>query len=519
MIKLYLSFLLTALLFLKVCEVAAFQSSDSLTTISFLNGTEKVESMFYKLKLKEAQDTSTTNSDAAHLSQLLNRVYYDFERAVSTRDSLIHAGIENPRIQYYIFDDAKDFDEVIDYIAIIKKNELYIPKTEKPQTNEELIIAANRIPFKPFYQLRYKIFNDIKFIILLGILGLFLITFLALLFFLVIARSKNAKRKKLIKEYKLQCQTPISSLIFEYTFQEIESMSFEQLSAEFGKSNFEKALFKDTLIKEIVNVNKNLKGDFKDKLRAIYTILGLDKFSLLKLKSKKWDEQSAGIVELFEMNIGYAVDQIEKLVSSKNFIVRTNAVRAVLHLSIDKDLKFLAQQQYPLSKWQQMSIYRVLKNIPKSEKLDISILLDAENHSVQTFGIRLVRYLGKIELIEKLSSMYNHVSYLGKQEILKTFKALTAFSELELVHRILMETDRNLSLLASNLLADIGNDESIEFLSTKLEGSKDFKLQKSILTTLYTLDEQRFEIEVQKLNQEHIDLIKNHIKDSLLSYV
>ncbi|WP_215225690.1 hypothetical protein [Echinicola shivajiensis] len=519
MIKLSFSFLFAAILSLKVCTVTAFQVSDSVATISFLNGVDKVESMYFKLKIKDDQVSPNISPQSAQLKQILSKVYYDFERATFTRDSLINAGISNTDIQYYIFDDVKEFKEVIDYISIVKKNELYIPKTEKAQTNEELIIAASRIPFKPFYKLKYRIFNDAKFIILLGILGLFLITFLVLLFFLTIVRSKNAKQKKLIKEYKLLCQAPISSLLFEYSYTEIESMTFDRLSDEFGKTNFSKALFKDTLIKEIVNVNKNLKGEFKDKLRAIYTILELDKFSLSKLKSRNWDEQSSGIVELFEMNIGYTVDEIEKLIYSKNFIVRTNAVRAVLHLSIDKNLKFLAQQKYPLSKWEQMSIYRVLKNIPKTEKVGVAILLDSENHSVRLFGIRLVRFLGKIELIEKLSSMYDSVTYYEQQEILKSFKALTAFGELELIHKVLMGKDNPLSILAANLLADIGNEDSIEFLCKKVKETKNFKLQKCILTSLHALDEQRFELEVQNLNQEHIYLIKNHIKDSLLSYV
>ncbi|GAB4107779.1 hypothetical protein GCM10028791_02260 [Echinicola sediminis] len=514
--KLYLTFLLFCVIF----TLKAQSNSDSLSTIEFLKKADKVQSMTFGVAIDDLSTSSKEEGNQSKQSQSFGaKTYVDFMSALNLRDSLLQSGEKRARLQFFIFDKEKNFKSVVEYISIVKENELYIPKSEESQSDEDIIIAANRVDFKPYYKLRYRILTDIKFIILIGILGLMLITFTFLLFFLLVIRSKNRKYRKTVKEFKAICQDPLSSLLFEFSLEEISNMSYAELKSKFSNDYFEIDLFKDTLIKEIVNVNKSLKGEFKDKLREIYIILKLDQFSIHKLESRKWDVQSSGIIELYEMNIDTANNKIQKLTSSKNFIVRTNAVRAMLHLSKDKDLKFLADQEYPLSRWQQMAYYRVLKNLRQIQKVKVSNLLESQNESVRIFGIKLVRFLGRVELLEKLSEMYPTASLEEKNETLITFRALTAFGETKIAYEALMQEDTKLAISAATLLGEIGDQESVEKLVEKLNSTDEFILQKTILTSLYQLDEVRFEQEVEKQNEEHIYLIRNHIKDSLLTYV
>lgn len=513
----YCKYLLCFFFVILAFTAKGFQSNDSITTVNFLKKVDRVESLSFKVSAPNSAAHRGGNAEAENQTPF-EQTFYNYSSAELVKDSLINKGVD-ASIRFFIFDDEKNFKSIIEYISIVRQNDLYIPNSAATDNNENIIIAANRVAFEPFYDLKSRIFSDIKLVLILSILGLFLFTFLAMLFFIFIVRSKNRKRKAIIKEYKAICQAPLSELLFENTYEEISSMEYETLKSRFSNEHFEKELFINTLIKEIININKNLKGDFKDKLKEIYVILRLDDLSIAKLESKKWEVQSSGIVELYEMNIDYAIGKIQNLISSKNFIVRTNAVRALLHLSKQKDLSFLANQEYPLSRWQQMAFYRVLKNESNNQSMNITSLLESHNSSIRVFGIKLVRLLGKMELIETLSKMFSVASLPEKCEILITFKALTAFGEVDLVHKTLFDPNYKLSALSATLLGHIGNEKSADLLVQRLFEVDDFQLEKNVLTSLYMLDEEKFERTVKEMNKEHIFQIRNHIKDSLLTYV
>ncbi|WP_200978542.1 hypothetical protein [Echinicola sp. 20G] len=482
----------------------AFQEADSLATTTFLKQVGQIESMTFKVS---ANEVSTEE-------------FRDFNLALNYRDSLISAGINDVVLNYFIFEEEKEFEGVKEYVSLIKLNDLFIPESKINAAREDILIAANKLDFKAYYTLRSRIFNDIKFMILMGILTLFIITFLVLLFFLTFVRSKNRNKANQIKLYQSIVGDPISNLLFSYELQEIQTMTYGEVKAIFNTEYFEVDLFKDTLIKEIIYVNKNLKGDFKDKLKEIYLILQLDSFSKKKLKSKNWEDQASGIVELHEMNIKDAVPQLGPLLQSKVFLVRTNAVRAYLHLSPIKDLKFLADQDFPLSKWQQMSLYRVIKEISKDEQVKVVSLLDSDNPSIRVFGIKLVRLLGRMDRISKLSQMYPVSTYAEKIEILTTFKALNAFTELELTHRAFLNGEPKLSILAAELMGVIGDDTSVDLIIEKLkQNNNSFEFKKSMMISLFSLDKFKFESIVDQQGDEQLYQLRSHIKDTLLAYV
>ncbi|MBD8489262.1 hypothetical protein IFO69_10945 [Echinicola sp. CAU 1574] len=468
------------------------------------------------MTFKVSKNDDQTNSLPGEVAKEFN----DFNQALSYRDSLLLTGFGDAAIKFYIFDEEKAFDGVKEYISIIKTNDLFIPETEIMEAKNEILLAANKLDFKAYYTLRSRIFNDIKFMILMGILTLFIITFLVLLFFLTFVRSKNRNKANRIKLYQSIVADPLSNLLFTYELEEIQAMDYQQIKGIFNTEYFEESLFKDTLIKEIIYVNKNLKGDFKDKLKEIYLILKLNNFSLKKLKSKNWEDQASGIVELHEMNIKEAVPQLTPLLQSKVFLVRTNAVRAYLHLSPSKDLKFLADQDFPLSRWQQMSLYRVIKQISKNEQVKVINLLDSDNPSIRVFGIKLVRLLGRMDRISELSKMYPIATLAEKVEILITFKSLNAFTELDLTHRAFLGPEPKLSVLAAELMGVIGDESSADLLFEKLkQKGNSFELLKSMMVSLFSLDKQKFETVVEQQDNEQLYKLRAHIKDSLLAYV
>ncbi|MFB9212031.1 hypothetical protein ACFFUR_09440 [Echinicola jeungdonensis] len=488
---------------------AAQALQDSVQTLDYLRAYSPLQGLRFQVVKPESEGKG----------QPVIKATKNYREAIRVLDSLNDFSQKKGSIQFYIFNQISSFPEVQEYVNLLRKNELVTEKADQNFDNS-LILEANRIPFQPFYKLKSKIFNDIKFVFLIGIMALFFVTFIVLLFFLVVVRAKNVRKNTQTKKFQRMCQSPLSFLLMESSMEEMEEMDFLNMSKLFPAQHFPKKLFKETLLKEIISLNKNLKGEFKDRLKLIYNCLNLNHLTINKLKSRKWDTLSSGIVESNEMDVIAAIPYIEPLASNKNHIVRTNAVIALLNLSPNKDLQFLAKQKYPLSKWQQMSIYRVIKYIATEEKIDLIPLLESKNNTVRVFGIRLVRYLGKFEIIPHLSRMFFQSTEEEKQEILSTIKSLSAFTEVELVNEAFLTQSKEIAIIAADVLKDIGNEDSVQLMVNRLkEGNLGFELTKTILTGLLALAPDKFEEFTENMPFKEVIAIRDHLKDPMFDYV
>ena len=222
-----------------------------------------------------------------------------------------------------------------------------------------------------------------------------------------------------------------------------------------------------------------MKGDFKDKLKGLYQKLGLVKVTMENIHSKRWDRVATGLVQINEMDLSEALPEIKNFANSPNFHVRTQAVGTLLNLSEKMDLTFLKDQKYPLSSWQQMNYLRIIKFLYLQKDLHMVNLFDSENQSVRLFGYKLVRLLGRYDLLENVEKNAPAIQAVGI----------------------------------------IGNEESIPILENLLKNQPEFPLKMVLLKSLQNLDANRFE----KFTSIQTDLdtqrIKRHLSDPLLRHV
>lgn len=502
---------------------------DSLSTIEIeeiLTFETSIQGLFYQIEAKNFK--SKPNQLESNLPNFsLEGAFWVSDTLASYGEALkLKALIEtkynlDPYIKYYIFNLEADREAVDAYLSNLIRNEIFIPGTSGvlEDSSGDLIILGSKVPFKPFYKLKIKLLQDIKVIILVAILILFLVSSILLVMTMIFIKARNKEREILTKRFKDLTYEPLSNLLFEKTLEEITAYSKSDLEQFLPANYLSKPLFKTVLIQEIISLNKNMKGDFKLKLKLIYRKLDLQKFTLARLKSGRWDEVTTGIVESNEMDLIEALPEIEKLVASTNFYVRSNAVATQLNLSNDKNLTVLAGQKYPLSAWQQMKYLRIIKFLSTQDIVKIIFLLESENVSVRIFGIRLVRYLGRVDRIAKLSEMYPSASLSEKIEILKSFNALSAVSEIDHVHNALYSDQESLCLMAIDTLKNIGNKNSQILLIQRLEMIKGFVLEKEILTAIKALNNEAFVNVVESSEKPSYARINNHLQDPILNHV
>jgi hypothetical protein len=333
-------------------------------------------------------------------------------------------------------------------------------------------------------------------------------------------KVRKGKRDSLTSKFKELSFEPISNLLFEHSLEELQAFDKERLESFFPLDHLKNNLFKNVMINEIISLNKNMKGDFKSKLKIIYRKLGLDTHSIKKLSSKKWDVITSGIVEINEMDVVEAVDKVRKFASSENFNVRSNAVATLLNISKDPKLKVLVDQDYPLSKWQQMVYFRIIKFINNSnEKVRVDYLFESKNESVRIFGYKLVRYLGLFELLEIISIKYKQASIAEKIEMIKCFDAFSYQDSLDLLHRDLSTSDRELFLGIVSVLQNIGNPISEVVLLERLNLGLDFESKKAVMKTLNTLSPEVLDTWNMRSNDLESHQIFDHLMDPVLSNV
>jgi hypothetical protein len=166
-----------------------------------------------------------------------------------------------------------------------------------------------------------------------------------------------------------------------------------------------------------------------------------------------------------------------------------------------------------------MIYLRIIKYLALQDRVKIIYLMESENESVRIFGIKLVRYLGRMDRILKLSEMFPTATNLEKVEILKGYDAFNAVHHLDQVHHALFSEDHNVCLCAIKTLQNLGNVTSQALLMERLEVLQEFKFKKAILTSLFFLNKSSFYEIIQGKNDEELTKIQMHLEDPILTYV
>ena len=312
---------------------------------------------------------------------------------------------------------------------------------------------------------------------------------------------------------------PLTSLLFEKDLQELIDLDQVTLNDYVPASMISKPIFREVMIDRIIGLNKKMKGDFKEKLKALYRKLDLDKMSIQALNHSKWDRVAMGLVQINEMDLVEALPKVKEHTNSSNFHVRSQAVATVLNLSERVDLTFLRDQTYPLSLWQQMNYLRIIRFVNHQKKLNLEILFESTNPSIRIFGYRLVKTLGRVDLIDVLATLADRVSPEEKVEILEIYGALGAHMEVNFVNECLRSADQNLMLAAAKTASVIGNADSIRILIELIDSEADLRRKQVLMKSLFDLDAQSFDRLYASGGDFEMKKIKDHILDPLLQNV
>jgi hypothetical protein len=146
-------------------------------------------------------------------------------------------------------------------------------------------------------------------------------------------------------------------------------------------------------------------------------------------------------------------------------------------------------------------------------------LFDSENLSVRLFGYKLVRMVGRVDLVEKIGLIANTAADEEKVEILKTIDSLGVPGYTNLINLSMRSTNPKLATQAIKVAGSLGDKSSEEVILELLKSGSSFQIKMALMEGLKNLNLESFENLVVISQDPEEKEICNHLTDTLLSHV
>ncbi|MFV0290538.1 MAG: HEAT repeat domain-containing protein [Mangrovibacterium sp.] len=263
------------------------------------------------------------------------------------------------------------------------------------------------------------------------------------------------------KEYKIQYREQLLSryeeVMMEYLFGELPA---KEVALEMRKVTSK--LGKDILIESLMNYERNLSGEYADRIILLYRLVGLHHFSMRKIKSRQTTRRVSGIRELSNLYPSGALKVIIKYLNDKNHLVRSEALISYAFLDTSASYSFLDNLNSEFSTWTQLNILNYVKlheqAVPSFQKW-----LQSSNNDVQDFCIKMIQYFQQIESAQELTAMIYHPNRYTRENIYQAIRALNYVdAKTVLIGRYFDEVARN-KIEILKTIREIGSIDDIDF--------------------------------------------------------
>ncbi len=181
-------------------------------------------------------------------------------------------------------------------------------------------------------------------------------------------------------------------------------------------------LTKQFVIDELIKIKKNVTGTAANNVIALYESLDLKKYSLRKIRKRKWYEKTRGIHELYSMQQIDTLKKIYKDTNSKNEYVRMEAQVGVINMTGFDGLLFLNIVTYPITEWQQIKLLDQLKSSEDEGQLATNIpsWLESSNDTVVVFSLRLAEVYQQFSVYDSVVKCLRHLNVSVRIQAIKT---------------------------------------------------------------------------------------------------
>lgn len=346
---------------------------------------------------------------------------------------------------------------------------------------------------------------DVPLLVLLLLLGFVFIfnVFLVSLILILVSFYKQAR-----ESYQVRLNAQLEDTFTRFLFYDLPE---EEAIAELSKVNTD--LGKTLLIDIFVNYQRNLSGEYRDRILALYEKLELYKISEKRTRSIHTYKRVKGIRELANMYPAKAKEFILKFVQDKNDRVRTEAQIAYAYLDSEASFDFLDNLDQPLSTWAQLNILNHVK-LHERQVPSFSRWIDSPNEDVEIFSIRMMDYFQQSENAEQIIHKLDHASETVRNYAYKAIRHLNLLEAKAIVQGKYAEETYENKIEILRATAELGDESDLEFLKPML---KEDGIQLKILAckAIYSIGPagKEFLAEYSETDDVELQNYIEHIKD------
>lgn len=341
------------------------------------------------------------------------------------------------------------------------------------------------------------------FIIVLTIIVLMLIIYLKIL-----RRDIRVRDRKIIK-YREFVEKNLVAFLYAEGPDKVFSVSQKEILKEFKKGINSKRK-RRIMISTFLKLEQEISGNMNETLYKLFDKVGLIKYALRKLRSKKWNVVALAIKDLRNFRVSKVQLAIKGLINHPREEIRREAHMYFVELFGYEGLRFLDDLERPLSEWDQILLLGIIEENGKNNinHKDLTKWLNSKNDYVVLFILNIVKALNRLETKELLLELLNHEN---EEVRLKVISVLTHF-EVHEAKSILTNKIHILSLKETQFffeyLTKVATQEDVPFVLS-YTNNPNFDIKLKALQILQKVDyEQYNNLEKESENDDYNRIVE-----------
>jgi hypothetical protein len=318
-----------------------------------------------------------------------------------------------------------------------------------------------------------------------------LVVVLVVIILILVIYLKILRRNiRIVAQKKIKYTESIEGALVQYLYLEETDENYikekKALIKKFKKGIINKRKRK-IITETFFKLNEQVSGKMIQITHNLFEEIGLLKYAVKKLRSKRWNIIALGIRDLNQFKVERTKHLVKKFVNHSRQEVRREAHLYFLELFEVKGLDFLDTLKVPLSEWDQIQLLGEIEKFESPELLEVGKWLYSKNDYVIIFILRIVKIFNKLENKERLLELLQHNNLEVR---LKAIEVVTHF-EIREAADILIANYEELTIKEKvqffTLLEKVATKEDSVFVLNHIY-SDDFEIKHKSLHILKIID-------------------------------
>lgn len=333
----------------------------------------------------------------------------------------------------------------------------------------------------------------------------FFLNLLVVITIVFVSRIRKIRKEKRIKKVEEEFQILLAEFLFDPSAEKAAYNKLRNTSGSFKRN---------ILLDELMKLCVDLAGEVLEKLKVLYFNMELDKDSVQKLSNRRWFIKVKGCRELTRMKAYNSKSEIEKLLNSKNEILRAEAQMALIELNEENPYYFLEKLTQQFLPWEQLNVH-VMMQRNSYEIPDFSKWLMVENETVVLFAIEMIRVYRQIMNAPKIIKFFKHPNLNLREAAIIAAGELGYVEVVPELMKIYNEVEDEYKVLILRSMQRLADDGNKDFLRGIIESNAPQYIKLDAAKAMFALGV-KGQIELKRYSQSNdaeLNAIIKHVFD------